>query len=432
MIPDHILKVGIVLPEDKQSSIQVFFPEPDLYFIEGHTDIPLLSKMNIMVKGDQLLIGSTSYHKLVLKRRSTKNDDYETCVQLSPVTAGRGFHWQQNISGQYLGDVEFQVKDGLLLCINHIPIEQYLICVSTSEMSANCPSAFLEVQTIIARSWVLSATEQKHKDLGLDVCNDDCCQRYQGIDQISPSLEKVIKKTSGVVLTYQDEICDTRYSKCCGGKTESFDNVWQGKSHPYLKSQLDTPINSNEAFHSLTQEGFADKWIRSSPDAYCSPSFISEKDIKIYTGKVDKPDAYFRWNISYSQDVLSNLLSSKIGLPIKDILDIILLQRGDSSRLTLIEIIYQNKNDEIERIMIESEYEIRRILHPKFLYSSAFIIQKRNIVNEVPMQFDLIGAGWGHGVGLCQIGALGMALNGHSVDSIFTHYYPGTRLKKLY
>ncbi len=428
---EPIIKVGVVLPEDNLNSLQLTFPNPEKYFIEDHNDFTLSRTAKLTLENNRLKFGTLVDERFIIRHKTGK-DDLSELVEVHPIVAGRGFHWQKHISAQYPGDLEIRVKDGAIFMVNHISAEHYLMCVATSEMSAECPPSLTESQTIVARSWLLAGTEKKHAEHGIDVCNDDCCQRYQGAGNLSKHSTKASKATSGQVLTYDNEICDARYSKSCGGMMETFVNVWGGDPHPYLQNRLDMPHQTDWDTLPLTNESHAEKWIQSTPSTFCSSKFVHETELKKYIGNVDESGTYYRWNLTYTQAELTNLLNEKLSLSAKTILDVKSLKRGGSSRLISIDICYLDDKNLEKHIIVDSEYEIRRILHAGFLYSSAIIIEKENYKSGIPSVFKIFGAGWGHGVGLCQIGALGMALNNHSTKTILQHYYPGAELHKLY
>jgi len=425
------VKVGIVLPEDQQTSLQLSFSNTENYYIEKSENISINNEIEINVIRGQIFVEGNSYNDFLIR---LKRDIQESTsfINVSPVTAGRGFHWQKKISAKYSGDIKIKIKDGYLLVINYVSIEEYLKSVVVSEMSENCPPAFVEAQMIAARSWFLASVEEKHLELGIDVCNDDCCQRYQGKRSLPNHFTQLMDNTAGKVLMYNNEICDARYSKSCGGMTESFENVWNESPHKYLNNHPDIQPHTKSKMLPIDIEQNAEKWITSSPQSFCSFKTVPEKDIPTYLGKVDKHKSYYRWDITYSQHDISTLLSNKLNILAKVILDIVPLKRGGSSRIILLEIKYLDNNDKMIKVRVKSEYEIRRILHHNFLFSSAIIIKKRNLKNGIPEAFDIFGAGWGHGVGLCQIGALGMALKNYSSEDILNHYYPGTKIEQLY
>lgn len=325
------------------------------------------------------------------------------------------------------------MHQGFLLVVNELPLETYLACVATSEMSAQCPASLLEAQTIVARSWVLAGTEKKHTNLGFQVCNDDCCQRYQGANFLTRHARKAVQATRGQVLTFQGTLCDTRYSKSCGGRTETFATIWKNlPSPPYLISLPDFPAKENSPSYPVGQEEQAYRWITTSPPAYCSPVYIPEKDLPQYLGSVDEAGQYYRWSQTYHQDELTNLLRTKTGLPMVALLGFIPRDRGPSARLAKLDIVYRDPQSNEQTFTLSSEYEIRRHLAPHFLFSSAIVFDPPGKQEQPPDAFTLLGAGWGHGVGLCQIGALGMSLAGRSTTEILSHYYPQTKLESLY
>ncbi|NOZ04165.1 MAG: SpoIID/LytB domain-containing protein [FCB group bacterium] len=424
------IRVGIILPEDRQTNVQLDLSNlPDFQIIPGK--LPVESpRYNIEVEQDFLLVNGSRLDKLHIRRPDT-GIDLEKTIAVHPVVAGRGFHWEKKIRVNLLGDLELTVHGGSLLVINTLPLEQYLMCVATSEMNAACPSALIQSQTIAARSWMLANVEQKHRDLGFDVCNDDCCQRYQGTNELTRQALDGALATRGQVLLYENAICDTRYSKSCGGMTESFETIWGGDAIPYLPVHRDSENNGWKDL-SLSTETNAARWIQSAPPAFCGPATVPEDSLIRYLGSVDKSGKYYRWKVKYTQSEITELFNLKLNLQAANVIKIIPVSRGGSGRLNRIRIQYTDGNHEIKSREITSEYEIRRILHPRFLYSSAFIIDHQALDNDIPGKFTLWGAGWGHGVGLCQIGALGMALKGYTAPAILAHYYPGSELTKIY
>ena len=408
---EPLISVGLILPIDKQNSITIFNDiEQKTYIIKAEND-------HLLVNGN--------------KTKSIELIGYadEPNYTLDPVPAGRGFHWEKNISIQVIGSLKISNTDGSLFIINQLKLESYLMCVATSEMSGNCPAELLESQTIAARSWILAAAEKKHKDLNIDACNDDCCQRYQGIANLSPESIKATKNTKGVILAHDNKVCDTRYSKSCGGITENNENVWNTVSKAYLRSIVDSKIPTYNNFNS--QEDFK-KWIENDNASYCSPKFIPEGELVNFLGNVDKKSHYFRWTVTYKNKELTKIINSKINKNFEQINNLIPIKRGPSGRIIKLEIKDKIKNNLDFSIFINSEYEIRRILHPEFLYSSAFIVETNFSYDNNVNQFTLKGAGWGHGVGLCQIGALGMALDGKKTKEILRHYYQSSIMKNTY
>ena len=421
------ISIGLVLPEDRKTNliITIFSSKYLLFFDKEKIDYNQ-NELSINLSPNGILVNNKSYKEIHIKNKSRNLSDN---IHINNVTAGRGFHWQKSISIKVLGELHISCHKSYLFVINTLYLEDYLMCVATSEMSGNCPAALLESQTIAARSWILAAAEKKHKDLNVDACNDDCCQRYQGIANLNPESIKATKNTKGVILAHDNKVCDTRYSKSCGGITENNENVWNTVSKAYLRSIIDSKIPTYSNFNS--QEDFK-KWIENDNASYCSPKFIPEDELVNFLGNVDKESHYFRWTVTYKNKELTKIINSKINKNFEQINNLIPIKRGSSGRILKLEIKGVIKNNLDFSIFINSEYEIRRILHPEFLYSSAFIVETNFSYDNNVNQFTLKGAGWGHGVGLCQIGALGMALNGKKTKEILRHYYQSSKMENIY
>lgn len=420
---EPIISVGIILPKDKKISIEIVFPNPHQYKINSGE---LSGNIEIKIQADSILVDEKLCKNVIIK--PVEDVENSNCPTINSVPTGRGFHWQNEIQVQLPGKVIIKNYNGHLFVINELPVEQYLPYVATSEMNADCPPALLEAQTIAARSWLLANLQVNHPDLNIDVCNDDCCQRYQGVTEVPKESLQAIHNTYGQVLLYRDEICDARYSKCCGGITESYENVWGGEPIPYLSSISDNPQPNDNLMTTNDYESF----INSSPPAFCNEKYVNPSDIQKYLGKVDISDSYYRWNISYSQKELTSIINSKLDLNAIYITNISPLKRGFSGRIIELKIEYIDKYDKNKSVILNSEYDIRNVLHKQFLYSSAILIEQEIKHNSFPEKFKFIGAGWGHGVGLCQIGALGMALNGYSSEDILQHYFKNTKIEKIY
>ena len=358
------------------------------------------------------------------------------------VTIGYHFHWERKEDQTFQGDLILRAReDGTIAAINEIPLEDYLISVISSEMNADAPMEFLKAHAILSRSWLLSGLGRRKKADGtsiptgkvtkgevirwydqedhdlFDVCADDHCQRYQGIMKIvSKQVEEAVRETRGMVITYQDEICDARYSKACGGLTEDFDTAWDNERVPYLTSISDASI----LHQSIRTEEEASAWILSEPEAYCHTKDEGLlKKILPYFDRETKD--FFRWRVEYSQTELEEILREKSGFDFGTLKEIVPLRRGSSGRISRLKIIGSKRG-----IVVGKELEIRRWLSRSHLYSSAFFV-----MNEGE-RFIFHGAGWGHGVGLCQIGAAVMANQGFSVEKILRHYYQGIEIKKIY
>ncbi len=381
--------------------------------------------------------------------------DLDGCEYLNPsvgirvkdVPAGRGFHWQQNLDQTLAGAVELWPGPHGIVLINELPLETYLAGVITSEMSAGCPAEFLKAQCVVARSWLLAMTEPKHRPPSeherergavFDRCNDDCCQRYQGVGELSPSARGAVQSTRGcILLNPEGRVLDANYAKCCGGITEDPVAVW-GQPKAGVCPVVDAPPDAAERdFFPVTEksvhEFLGGSWTAQSR-AYCSPSVVPVDSIARYLGRVDRPDNYFRWTVRYARLELEDLVREK--LPelgeMTELRGLQVLSRGVSGRANGLQIEWTDRAGAKCRSVVQSEYHIRQVLHPKFLYSSAFAITEERDRAGHLSAVTLRGAGWGHGVGLCQIGALGMALGGSDYQAICRHYYPQARLSTAY
>ena len=258
-----------------------------------------------------------------------------------------------------------------------------------------------------------------------DVCADDHCQRYQGITKASnPNVAQAIQATRGIVLSDGQEICDARFSKCCGGISEEFPYAWEDRSYSYLKAVYDG--KETHEFPDLTIEENAEKWIRQTPGTFCN---THDKHIlsQVLNNYDQETQQFFRWTVDYTQAELSALIKEKSGIDFGNIIDLIPVERGKSGRLSKLKIVGTKRT-----LTIGKELEIRRTLSPTHLYSSAFIVEKGRIKDGVPQTFHFIGAGWGHGVGLCQIGAAVMGEQGYTYRQILFHYYKNAQIISLY
>ena len=421
------MSIGLVLPEDRQLDLEIKINGADFELHLNQRKMSMVQhELSIQYTPKGILVNDIHCRVLDIKNKSRTISNN---IYLKPIIAGRGFHWQKSISIQVLGDLHIASLESSLFVVNTIYLEDYLMCVATSEMSGNCPKALLESQTIAARSWVLAATEQKHKNLNLDACNDDCCQRYQGITNLNPESIKTANNTKGIVLVHDEMICDTRYSKSCGGITETNNNVWKSSPKEYLRSVYDG--NSSKACDVSNDHTFH-HWLNNETSSYCGPEFISEHKLEKFLGNVDKKGKYYRWQVSYDNYELADIISTKTKEKFKQIKNLVPLKRGSSGRILALEIKGTLDDDTNFSLFIESEYEIRRALHPEFLYSSAFTVESNSDHYDETIRFTLKGAGWGHGVGLCQIGALGMALDGKKTHEILRHYYKSTEMRNIY
>ena len=440
-----VIDVGIVSSAEISFTLNSTFIESS-----GHQEIEgtwkaFISGNKILLRKNASEIGFQSGIILSPKKSG------DTSFTLHSVIIGVSFHWQQSEDQVFKGNLKLIIEDGRITAVNVISLEEYLKSVISSEMSATSSGELLKAHSVISRGWLLAQAEKRYfpgkrvsefnsetrteeeivkwydreDHINFDVCADDHCQRYQGITRASnPLVEKVIEYSEGEVLEYNGAVCDTRYYKCCGGVTELFENVWEPVNHPYLQRIVDNPVSSGLSVADLTDEGNAEKWIKERPDTFCNTS-----DRKILTQVLNDYDQmtndFFRWKVRYNQDELSEIIKSRSGIDFGTVTDLVPVERGVSGRITRLRITGTKRE-----IIIGKELEIRKILSKSHLYSSCFFVEK--LEENTKTWFVLQGAGWGHGVGLCQIGAAVMGEMGYSYREILEHYFPGTVLRKRY
>jgi len=368
--------------------------------------------------------------------------------ELLNVVIGINFHWERKENQRFKGALKLIVENGKLTAINRISVEDYLTSVISSEMSATASDELLKAHAVISRSWLLHPIMNSNvvvtgRDLSLpnriikyyerdahthfDVCADDHCQRYQGTTRASTgAVEKAIEATRGEVLMFEDKICDARFSKSCGGASETFENCWAPEHYPYLTKVIDNPTAPEGFELDLTVEKNAEKWIRESPDAFCNT-----KDKKVLSQVLNNYDQettdFYRWKVNYKQAEIFEIITRRSGIDFGQIIDLIPMKRGESGRIIELKIVGTKQT-----VVVGKELEIRKWLSNSHLYSSAFVVDKSEIKEGIPQQFTLTGAGWGHGVGLCQIGAAVMGEKGYTYNEILLHYFRGAELKKIY
>ena len=378
--------------------------------------------------------------------------DAQSSFTLEDVTIGVNFHWERKEAQTFLGKLRFIVEDNNICAINELPVETYLTSVISSEMRATSSLELLKAHAVISRSWLLAQMEQRKAENNnvekqpsffktdeeivrwydredhkrFDVCADDHCQRYQGITKAANKhVVEAIQKTAGEILTSHGEICDARYSKCCGGAVEEFQYCWENIKKPYLQALPDT-LPDSTPLPDLTDEAVVRQWILSSPDAFCNTT--DQKVLSQVLNDFDQETTdFYRWSQTYSQAEVKQLLEEKLEVQFGDIIDLIPLERGKSGRICRLKIVGKERT-----LIIGKELEIRRALSKSHLYSSAFIVEKADIKDGVPQKFIIKGAGWGHGVGLCQIGAAMMGKQGYRYEEILLHYYKGAEITKAY
>ena len=431
------VSVGIV------SGREIKFCLNTTYVAEG---MPSAGKQTVSFSENGVLWNGKTYRQLEFLPQSD-----EASFSLYDVTIGVNFHWERKETQTFLGKLKFIVNGNSVCAVNELPVERYLESVISSEMSATSSLELLKAHAVISRSWLLVQMQNRRKGEAtahvaaseiqgngelirwydredhtlFDVCADDHCQRYQGITkETSAHVAEAIRQTAGQVLIDEDEICDARFSKCCGGETEEFQYCWENLRKPYLVALRDAP--QQEALD-LTVEANADRWIRSSPESFCNT-----RDAKVLSQVLNNYDQetsdFYRWRVEYTQQQVQQLLTEKLGIDFGAVVDLIPVERGTSGRLSKLRIVGEKLT-----LVIGKELEIRRALSKSHLYSSAFVVDAFDRNEQgIPKRFALIGAGWGHGVGLCQIGAAVMGERGYSYKEILLHYYPGAIIKQIY
>ena len=442
--------VGIV------SGQKIHFSLNKPYLAKGET---VMGEQVVEFSEGGVLWNGNQYSKLTFHPQSA-----DASFSLSDVTIGVNFHWERKETQTFLGTLRFVVEADKICAINELPVEKYLESVISSEMSATSSLELLKAHAVISRSWLLAQMKKRRevaasgnnffsfvkKDDMLirwydredhtifDVCADDHCQRYQGITkETSPHVAEAIRQTLGQVLLDGEDICDARFSKCCGGETEEFQYCWEDTPKSYLTAVRDLVLgvkneeqedSSRFTLHSsLQDEATAEQWIRSNPPAFCNTT--DKKILSQVLNDYDQETAdFYRWKVTYSQEKLQQLFEEKLKMNFGAILDMKAVERGKSGRISKLQIIGTEKT-----FTIGKELEIRRALSDTHLYSSAFVVDKYDKDEQgVPQRFEIIGAGWGHGVGLCQIGAAVMGEQGYAYNDILLHYYQGAEIKQLY
>lgn len=424
------IDVGILLSE------QINLDFIGEYLLNG---VSFSGQYSVAVEGDKILFNGTPYERLQFVP-----SDGDSSFLLHDVVIGVNFHWQRCENQRFCGELIFIVESGRVRAVNRLPVEEYLVSVISSEMSATSSLELLKAHTIISRSWLYAQLGRKkcteavkgwsndeeivrwydRDDHTLfDFCADDHCQRYQGITRAAnPNVSRAVQETADIVLKYDGNVCDARFSKCCGGVTERFSACWENEDKPYLLPLRD---DASEQPIELCDEAAARNWIESQPDAFCSnvdKAVLSQ----VLNGYDCETADFYRWSVRYSQKELSELVARRSGIDFGTICELLPLERAASGRIVRLKIV----GDKATRI-IGKELEIRRCLSESHLYSSAFVVDKEVEEESQEVSFVLKGAGWGHGVGLCQIGAAVMGEKGYSYKEILSHYYPGSYLESV-
>ncbi len=435
--------VGIVSGEKIEFSLN------GEYSAKGET---ITGKQMVEFSEGGILWNGIQYRELCFSPKSEK-----ASFSLFDVTIGVNFHWERKETQTFLGELHLVVEADKICAINTLPVEKYLESVISSEMSAASSLELLKAHAVISRSWLL-AQMKKRKEVAesgnnffsfikkddmlirwydredhtiFDVCADDHCQRYQGITkETSRHVAEAIKLTKGQILMYDNDICDARFSKCCGGVSEEFQYCWEDTKKPYLIAVRDTKdgmAQSEAELPDLSDEATADKWIRTKPESFCNTQ--DRKILSQVLNDYDQETAdFYRWHVTLTQEKIKQLFEEKLKMNFGDIIDLVAMERGKSGRISKLKIVGTERT-----FVIGKELEIRRALSDTHLYSSAFVVDKEETSpNGVPQRFELTGAGWGHGVGLCQIGAAMMGEQGYNYSQILLHYYRNAEIKKIY
>ncbi|MFN8241188.1 MAG: SpoIID/LytB domain-containing protein [Bacteroidales bacterium] len=439
------IKVGIL------TATEIKFTLKGLFRIAGGNKVGDASFI-AMTEGGHIHLKSDGVEMRISSGFTLVPDDYSSCqFTVHGVVIGVNFHWERAEDQSFMGSICLIAENDRITIINILPVEDYLISVISSEMKATSSAELLKAHSVVSRGWLLAQINKK-KILGegeatrtsgdtqgdeivrwydredhenFDVCADDHCQRYQGITRASSEqVLKAVRSTTGEVVTYNGDICDTRYYKCCGGITELFENVWEPVNHPYLQKITDTPVSDSIISTNLEVEDEAMNWINSSPDSFCN---TSDKTIlaQVLNDYDQETHDFFRWKVTYSQEEIDEIVKGKTGIDFGQITDLVPLTRGEGGRIIRLRIAGTKRT-----MIIGKELEIRKALSKSHLYSSFFYVEKR--INNGSASFILHGAGWGHGVGLCQIGAAVMGARGYSYKDILTHYFRGSIVGKLY
>ena len=410
---------------------------------DGHT---VTGELSARAANGQVILSDSKGLEIIRQNEILLSPDVsaKTFFTVSNVKIGIDFHWQRIQEQSFRGGLLLTANNAdTFHLINIIPLEEYLASVISSEMSAEAPLEFLKAQAVTARSWLLAMLAKKKSTKALpekkddeilvwqdvndhqafDVCADDHCQRYQGITRIiSDQVARAIDATRGTFLTSADQICDARYYKCCGGRTDVFSSAWESESPPYLQSIVD----SNLSHPPVSSETDAVDWLISTPPAYCN---TTDKALlaRILPAFDQETPNFYRWQVTYTRQELEAILKKKSGIDFGELQHIIPVERGPSGRIYKLKITGSKK-----AIIVGKELEIRRWLSESHLYSSAFVVVSEHAADGGIQHFIFHGGGWGHGVGLCQIGAAVMADKGHKAEEILAHYFTGAGIEKLY
>ena len=433
------ISVGIVNAQEIHFTLNGFF------FAKGET---VTGEQVVSFQEGGILWKGMLYRELTFTPLDEKNS-----FSLYDVTIGIYFHWERQETQSFVGILKLVVDEGKVTAINILPVEDYLTSVISWEMNATSSLEFLKAHAVVSRSWLFAQIEKRKAMSGqtdgffsfskteheyirwydredhtiFDVCADDHCQRYQGITKASnQTVVKAVQATRGQILMHGNTVCDARFSKCCGGATEEFGYCWEDKQFPYLSAIRDADKEENRPLPDLTKEEEAERWIRQAPASFCDTH-----DKKILSQILNNYDQettnFYRWKVRYTQEELAELIRRNTRTDYGQIIDLIPVQRGKSGRICKLKIVGTKKT-----LTIGKELEIRRTLSDSHLFSSAFVVDRSELKDGIPEWFILTGAGWGHGVGLCQIGAAVMGEKGYTYDEILLHYYKDADIRRYY
>lgn len=444
--------VSLNMPEEPEVQVGILTNTR----IKFRLNSPYSAKGNV-VEGEQIVEcngGGVYWNGNMYSELKFNPVDVESSFTIDEVEIGTDYHWQRIESQTFRGKIRILVEEDKLVLVNKLPIEDYLKSVISSEMSATSSLELLKAHAVISRSWLLAQIQHRQNNQGrsngffcfqrkgdefirwydredhvlYDVCATDHCQRYQGITrETSPMVAKAVEATRAMVLVANGQVCDARFHKCCGGLTEEYSACWEDRNVSYLQSVHDLPVDMQMPKEAIGGLQFDyDRWIRTNPDAFCNTT--DAKLLKQVLNDFDQETTdFYRWEVKYTQAEIAHLINTKSDEDFGEILDLQPIERGKSGRIIKLRIVGSKKS-----LIIGKELEIRRILSDSHLYSSAFTVERGDVSETgVPQTFLLRGAGWGHGVGLCQIGAAVMAEQGYTFDEILAHYYEGAKLHKL-
>ncbi len=448
--------------EETNDMATEFAEEPDV-----KVGITTVDQLNVRLNGNFRIKGETVTGELTIEANdsgiiwkdniyselSIRPLDEKATFTLHNVTIGRMFHWEREEEQTFEGTLHLAIEEKKIVAINILPTEKYLTSVISSEMKASCPLEFLKASAVISRSWLLAQIWRRRNNTEhaffqfkrdetqsirwhdqeehtiFDVCADDHCQRYQGVTMVaSQQVVEAIRQTKGEILTNHGEVCDTRFSKCCGGITNSFENCWEDKPHRYLRSLRDLPSAKGlrAEMPDLSDEKAAVEWIKSSPESFCNTTDSSVLN-SVLNDYDQQTQNFYRWKVEYTQAEIYQIIADKLDVDLGPIIAIEPVKRSKSGHLVSIRIVGQEKS-----FIVGKELEIRRVLSTSHLYSSAIVVEGEDVEDGIPQRFVIYGAGWGHGVGMCQIGAAVMGMKGYSYTDILHHYYDTAVVTKLY